>query len=298
MEKIILKATDGYELDVHIFKAKKPKAVIQIIHGMEEHQERYEPFINYLVQNDFSVVSSNMRGHGENAPILGYFSDKNGYKLLISDQLLITNYIKQYFIGVPICIFAHSMGTIITRVILQKNSNDYSKIILAGYPNYQAATGLGIFVSNIIKFFRGAKYKSKLINKLSLEAFNKNIKHPKTKVDWICANEETIKKYLADPLCGIGFTVSAFKDLFILVKLMHKVKNYKNVNAALPIMLLRGENDPCVGGNKGSADSINTLKKAGFTNLTDKCYEGMRHEIINEKQNDIVYADALNFYNK
>lgn len=298
MEKIVLKATDGYELDVHVFKVEKPKAVVQLIHGMEEHQERYENFVKFLNENGFSVVTSNMRGHGENAPTLGYFKDKGGYKLLISDELTITNYIKQNFEGVPIYIFAHSMGTIITRVLLQENSGLYSKVVLSGYPNYQAATGIGILLTNVIKFFKGAKYKSKLVNKLSVGSFNKQIKNPKTSVDWVCANEETVKNYIADPLCGFGFTVSAFNDLFNLVKLMHQPKRYVNVNTSLPFLLLRGANDPCVGGEKGSANSINTLKKAGFANINAKVYNGMRHEILNETKNALVYADALSFYNK
>lgn len=137
MEKIFLNSKDGYKLDVHIFKVENPKAVIQIIHGMEEHQERYENFIEELNKNGFAVVSSDMRGHGSSAEDLGYFKEKGGYKELIEDQKVITNFIKEEFKGLTIYIFAHSMGTIITRVLLQDNSKEYKKIVLSGYPNYQ-----------------------------------------------------------------------------------------------------------------------------------------------------------------
>lgn len=43
MKKEFLKANDNYELELHIFEVKNPKAIIQLIHGMEEHQSRYEP---------------------------------------------------------------------------------------------------------------------------------------------------------------------------------------------------------------------------------------------------------------
>ena len=86
MEKIILNSIDGYKLDIHVFDTNTPKAVIQIIHGMEEHQERYEVLARFLNDNGFSVVSSNMRGHGQNAEILGYFKEKDGYKELIEDK--------------------------------------------------------------------------------------------------------------------------------------------------------------------------------------------------------------------
>ncbi len=295
MEKKILTATDGYQLDVHVFAVEKARAVVQLVHGMEEHQERYEDFIAYLNQQGFSVVSSNMRGHGENAPVLGYFKEHGGDKQLIADQVTITDFIKSNFAGLPIYIFAHSMGTIITRVLLQAHSADYAKVVLSGFPNYQKATGMGILVANLCQFFRGGKYKSKFIKNLSVGAFNKKIKNPQTDVDWVCANEDSVKQYIADPLCGIGFTCAAFGDLFRLVKTMHKAKNYRNVNQAMPILLLRGSDDPCVGGEKGSTDSIKILQKAGFKNLTTKVYQGMRHEILNEKDKQTVYQDVSVF---
>lgn len=268
---------------------------MQIIHGMEEHQERYEKFIKVLNENGFSVVSSDMRGHGISAEFLGYFKDKKGYIELIEDQKSITKFIKERFKGRDIYIFAHSMGTIITRVLLQKNSKDYRKIILSGYPYYQSGAHFGIIIANIIKAFKGPKYKSKLLSKLSVGAFNKFIKSPKTKCDWISHNEENIKEYINDPYCGIGFTCSAYNDLFHLVILMHKCKLYSNVNKNLEILLLRGLDDPCVGGDKGANDSYEILKKAGFNIIKTIDYPNMRHEILAEKDNKTVYNDSINF---
>lgn len=296
MQEVILDATDGYKLCLHVFVVQNAKAVIQLVHGMEEHQERYEPFIEFLNSNGFSVVSSDMRGHGKNAPTLGFFANKGGHKLLVADQMLITNYIKSQFASLPIYIFAHSMGTIITRVLLQNNSQNYSKVVLSGYPCWQLATSFGIFVCNVAKTFRGAKGKSKLIDKLSVGAFNKKIKNPQTNVDWISANEQNIQNYLADPLCGVGFTCSAFGDLFKLVRLMHKPKLYKNVNSSLQLLLLRGQDDPCVGGEKGATDSKRVLAKAGFKDILANSYPNMRHEILNEVENQIVYQDVLEFF--
>ncbi len=298
MEKLFLDARDGYKLDVHVFEIKKAKAVVQIIHGMEEHQERYEPFIEFLNKNGFSVVSSDMRGHGNNAKDLGYFKDKNGYKELIADQVAVTEFIKTRFADLPVYIFAHSMGTIITRVLLQEHSENYAKVVLSGYPNYQKGTGTGIFLANLVKAFHGPKYKSKTIRKLSIGFFNNKIKNAKTEVDWICHNEETVQNYLNDPLCGFCFTCSAFNDLFNLVKLMHQPKRYKNVNKDMSLLMLRGVDDPCTGGEKGAKDSRDTLLKSGFSKLSFIDYANMRHEILNEKDRQLVYDDTLKFFNK
>lgn len=285
----------GYKLDVHIFEVENAKAVVQIIHGMEEHQGRYEKFVKFLNENGFSVVSSDMRGHGTSAEFLGYFKDKKGYIELIEDEKSITKFIKERFKNLDIYIFAHSMGTIITRVLLQENSKDYKKVVLSGYPYYQIGAHFGIIVANIIKVFKGAKYKSKLLSKLSVGAFNKVIKKPKTKCDWISHNEENIKEYINDPYCGIGFTCSAYNDLFHLVILMHKYKLYNNVNKDLELLLLRGLDDPCVGGDKGAKDSYEILKKAGFNKIKTIDYPNMRHEILAEKDNLKVYHDVIDF---
>ncbi|MCM1273384.1 MAG: alpha/beta hydrolase [Clostridium sp.] len=296
MEKRLIKARDGYELELHIFEVEHAKAVVQIVHGMEEHQERYEPFVKFLNENHFSVVSSDMRGHGKNAKDLGFFKDEKGYVELVKDQKLITAFIKKRFPKCPVYIFAHSMGTITTRVLLQRESGSYEKVILSGYPNYHKGTYFGIILADGIKRLRGAKYKSKLVNSLSIGAFNKNIKNPKTDTDWICYNEDTVRDFIDDPYCGFGFTCSGFSDLFNLVIMMHKKELYQNVNGDLPLLLLRGLDDPCVGGEKGAEDSRRVLSEAGFHNMQYIDYPDMRHEILNEVGNRKVYDDILKFY--
>ena len=61
MENIVLKASDGYALSLAVFESEHPRGYIQIIHGMEEHKERYEAFAEQLRQVGFTVVTSDMR---------------------------------------------------------------------------------------------------------------------------------------------------------------------------------------------------------------------------------------------
>ncbi len=296
MKKKFIRARDGYNLELHIFETENSKAVVQVIHGMEEHQERYENFIKFLNENSFSVVSSDMRGHGKSCKELGFFKEEKGYIELIEDQKTITKFINENFPNLPIYIFAHSMGTIITRVLLQNNSKDYEKVVLSGYPNFQRVAYTGIFLTNVLSAIHGPKYKSKFISYLSVDTFNHAIKNPKTKYDWICFNEDNVKSYIDDPYCGIGFTCSAYRDLFNLVIMMHKSKLYNNVNSNMEFLLLRGLDDPCVGGNNGANDSYKVLSNAGFNKIQRIDYENMRHEILAEKDNQKVYNDVVNFY--
>ncbi|HBA37261.1 MAG TPA: hypothetical protein DCY94_00930 [Firmicutes bacterium] len=296
MESIFIDAEDGYKLDVHIFEIENPRAVVQVIHGMEEHQGRYEKFAHFLNENGFTVVTSDMRGHGSNAKDLGFFKDKDGYKELIEDQKIITKYIKTRYQNISTYIFAHSMGAIITRVLLQDSSQNYDKVILSGYPNYQAGAYAGILVANAIKLIKGPKYKSSLLTKLSIGQFNRTLKSPETDLDWISYSKENIESYSKDPICGKGFTCEAYADLFRLNILMHSKRRYKNVNSKLKLLLICGQDDPCTGGAKGQSDSKSILKCVGFDKIATVTYPNMRHEILNEDDKKEVYRDILNFY--
>ena len=294
MKNITLKAIDNYELSLAVYEAKNAKGYVQIIHGMQEHKERYEYFANKLLENGYTVVVSDTRGHGYNAPILGYTAEKNGNKLILEDQKLITEYIKNTYQIDKVILFGHSMGSIVARNLLQTETNNYSCVVLSGYPNYQSAVKLGLLIAKVIRKIKGGKYYSKLLTNLSVGSFNKKIKNPKTKVDWLSVNEDNVEEYINDPYSGHKFLTSSFIDLFQLMVNMNKVSNYKNVKS-IPLLLLRGMEDPCTGGDKGSFNSIKTMSKAGLRNITELKYDNMRHEILNEKDKDLVIKDILNF---
>ena len=298
MEKVFLDAAEGYKLSLAVFPVAKPKAVLQMVHGMQEHKERYYPFIEYLNKNGYAVVISDMRGHGEDAPLLGHIADNKGEQILIEDQNKIYQYIKGRFKDVPVYLFGHSMGTIIVRVLMQDNGTKYSKVALSGYVNPNPVAGMGKFLTKCITVFKGPKGHSKMITNLAVGQFNKAIENPRTPLDWLSYNEKNVDKYIADPLCGVEFTVGSYCALFHLLNQMGKDKDYKEVNDNLPILLISGKDDPCTGSDKGREDSKEVLTKAGFKDISVITYENMRHEILNENEKEKVYEDILNFFEK
>lgn len=300
MESVKLTARDGYCLSLSVFEAIPSRGHIQLLHGMEEHKERYDGFAESLCQEGFTVVVSDMRGHGQDAPELGFFKEKDGDAYLLSDQKQITSYIKERFGVERVSLYAHSMGTIIARDLMQTQSADYEKVVLAGYPTCpgKEALELGFTLTKIIEKVRGPKYHSKLVEDLAVGVFNKEIPNPKTAVDWICSDEKIVQQYLEDPYCGHGFSVSAFHDLFTLVARMADIGNYTDVQTELPILMLRGAGDPATGFEKGEKESVEMLKKAGFVNIRTITYDNMRHEILNEREHEKVYADVIAFYSE
>ena len=297
-EEMTLPSKDGYELSLKIYEAADPKAVVKCIHGMEEYQDRYRPFAEFLQEAGYTVVTADLRGHGKNAPFLSHIADQDGHLRLLEDEEVILDMIHERWAGVPVILFAHSMGTIIARVFLQKWSREFRKAVLSGYPNPNGAAVAGIVLTDVLSSIKGGKGYSKLVDDMVLGPFSKAVPDAKTPQDWLSVNPDNVERYREDPLCGARFTLGSYSALFHLISLMDKPEKYEEVWKELPILLISGADDPCTGGEKGRNDSADRLKKAGFRELETVTLDGMRHEILNETKKDEVYQRILDFLNK
>lgn len=297
-QALTLPAKDGYQLSLRIYEADSPKAVVKLIHGMEEYQDRYQEFAEFLQGNGYTAVTANLRGHGPDAPFLSHVADEDGDARLLEDEEVILEEIRKRWPETPVILFGHSMGTIIARAFLQARSRDFRKAVLSGYPNPNPAAGAGFALTKIIAAFKGAKGYSRLVDNMVLGPFSKAVPDAKSPLDWLSVNPENVERYAEDPLCGARFTLGSYQALFGLIKRMNNSKAYTDVQEDLPILLISGLWDPCTGGEKGRKDSENVLRKAGFRNLEVETMDGMRHEILNEKDRQAVYDKILTFLEK
>ena len=299
MKQIILKGRENASLYLNVYEITNPVAIVQVMHGMEEHQGRYKELAEKLNLAGMSVVTSDMRGHGENCPKedLGFFGYKNGAQNLIDDQKQITEYIQKTYPGIPVYIFAHSMGTITCRNVLQTNDDKYQKVILSGLPFHQKAAYFGVPLANLICLIKGAKTHGHFLKKMTTGGFNKKVTSPKTKLDWLSYNPSNVQTYLLDPLCGFSFTNAGYRDLIKLTANMDKKRKYQVKNKNLKIAAFVGEDDPCTGFKKGTDKSVDFLRKLGY-DVEIHRFAHMRHEILNEDNKEDVFSDIIDFYLK
>lgn len=289
MKEIGIKASDGLELSCIVSIVDNSKACIQIVHGMVEHKERYIPFIGELNQAGYSVIISDNRGHGKSVNeeyVLGHIGTP---EQMVEDQFAVTAYIRQQM-KQPIYMFAHSMGSLIARNYLMKHDNEIEKLILCGTVQYNTGVGLGIALSKLICKISGKTKYSKL-----LYAFSNNMSF-KDDVSWISYSQENIKEYQSDPLCSFKFDAYGNLNLFKMDKNLKKYKKYEIKNQKLKILSISGKDDRTTGGTKGVRRSMEHLKRIGYRNVSFIEYEKMKHEILNEENNDIVIKDVLSFY--
>lgn len=286
---------DKLELEVAIIEPSvKPKGVVQISHGMSEHKERYFDFMNYLAENGYVCVIHDHRGHGRSVKQkqdLGYFYTED-INYIIDDLHQVTRYIKQKYPDLKIYLFSHSMGTLVSRNYLKKYDNDIEKIILCGPPTENKMAGLGIFLA---KLFPNKNKINVFLNNLTFRNYNKN---NDTENSWICSNKDNVNKYNKDELCGYIFTTNGFINLYKLMKEAYNKNGWGMQNSDLNILVIAGEDDPVIQSKEKFNGLIEFLKQCGYKNIKSKMYEGKRHELINEKDNRIVYEDILNFIEK
>lgn len=281
------------------YKIYKPegtvKSVVFCVHGMQEHKMRYDELANFFTKHQYACVTYDLPGHGETAgnDNQGYFSDEDGWNTLVGSAVEIAKIAKEEFEDVPLIYFGHSMGTLIGRVFLQKNDSLIDGCILSGVPTYQSACKLGIILANLVVKQKGKKGHSKLLETLATGSFNKAIENPETNVDWLSYNQNNVREYIEDEWCGIPFTNQGYLDLFSLMKQMGDISQYQCTNPNLPIYVFAGEDDPCIGGQKGFLKSIQLLKNAGYRQIDTKLFEHMRHETLHEDDSKVVMKAAV-----
>ncbi len=304
-ETFTFKGADGKELFAHKWLPENAsenseiKAVIQISHGMAEHSARYKHFAEKLTANNIGVYANDHRGHGQTAGTienLGYFSDNNGWDLVVSDLNQLTGVIKNNHPNIPVFLFGHSMGSFLCRDYMFSFKDNISGVILSATASDPGLLGyVGIIISKIESMVRGKKAQSPFLDNLSFGNFNKAFKPNRTKFDWLSRDKAEVDKYLNDPFCGTIFKAGFFTDLLKGIKKINTLSNIHNIPKDLPVYLFSGSDDPVGDFTKGVQKVYKSYEKAGMNNLSIKLYENGRHEMLNEINRDTVYADIINW---
>lgn len=281
--------------DANVTAGGKPRAVLQIIHGMAEYAERYEKFAERLTAEGFAVVGEDHLGHGKTVPAggtFGYFCDDDPATVVVEDVHRLTVMTKKRYPGVPYFILGHSMGSFILRSCMAKYGADIQGAVVMGTGNTpKAALSYIRFVTSLQKFFTGGKHKSGLLDWMAFGGFNKRIPDCKTKFDWLSRDEENVAAYEADALCGFTFTVNGFETLFELIRRAASPENIAKIPVSLPVLLQSGTDDPVGWYTKGVEAVRDAYLRAGLTDVECIFYEGDRHEILNEADGGRVMDD-------
>lgn len=299
-----------------------PWGIVQLVHGMAEHIDRYNDFAQFLAARGLVVVGHDHIGHGKSAEsldALGVMPLKGGAEVLVSDAHNVRRVVQPCYEAlygaIPYVMFGHSMGSFVVRCYLARynalgNSTEFDNAQLAnaeldkaqlagavicGTGNQPLALSyLGRSVARILGAIEGAECKSALLEDLIIGSFALPFAEEPSRNAWISSDPAVVAAYDADPLSGAMFSAGGFATLTDLSAQAALPQTY-DISPELPLLFIAGEKDSVGGFGKGVIQVADAYRKAGSHEVEVRIYPGMRHEVLNEPGNYRVYNDVLDW---
>jgi alpha-beta hydrolase superfamily lysophospholipase len=286
----------GATLNCYSKRAAGPaRGVVQVNHGLAEHAARYARFAEFLAVRGFHTYAHDHHGHGftkaADAP-QGIFARANGADKVVEDVAAVHELIAKEHPGLPVIAFGHSMGALVTLNFVLKHS---ARIRAAAIWNGNFSAGLlgraALAVLAWERFRLGSDMPSRIMPKLTFQAWAKQVPNARTAFDWLSRDPAEVDKYIADPLCGWDASVSLWRDVFTFIFRGAENRNFAGVRRDLPFDLVGGGRDPQAGNGKTVLDLDRQLRAMGFSEVETIIYPENRHEGLNELNRDEVMAD-------
>ena len=273
-----------------------PIGILQVIHGLGEHQGRYVSFARFLAENGFAVYTSDLPGHGPAAAETGSLGcfPRGGWLQAAEGQHALLERVKELWPGKPVFLFGHSMGSFLARSCLILWPGGLQGCILCGTGHLaRPLVAAGSAAAEVTAKLRGEGSTSEFLRKMAFGSYNQRIPEAASPNAWICRDEAVVTAYDADPLCGLTPSSGLIREMMRGIRLITDPAKQKRMDPELPVLFISGEEDPVGEYGAGVRRALESFRKAGMKRAELKLYPGDRHELINELDRDAVWGDIL-----
>ncbi|UDF12140.1 alpha/beta hydrolase [Antiquaquibacter oligotrophicus] len=263
----------GVTIHYYVWKAAKPKAVVQLLHGLGEHALRYEQLAGELVNAGYSVYADDHRGHGRtgmeqwrnDATKLGRLG-VGGMRATIAAIEQLTGIARAENPDIPLIALGQSWGSLMLQKMLDEHPRDYDAVVLTG-----------------------TAYRT--LTDMNSGDLNKHHKHlGTTGYEWLSRDPAVAEAFVADPLT---FYAAAAKLFGLVDGLRLLGRPAKNLERDVPVLILTGSEDS-LGGEKSIAKLARAyVQRSGLTDVTAIVYPDARHEVFRETNRDEVVSDLI-----
>lgn len=264
-----IRTSDGIELRYKTDLIDDPKAIVLINHGFAEHLDRYDFISGRLNDGGYSVYRYDLRGHGRTRSKKG---DIESFEEFAEDAQTMVNLIKEENKGKEVYMLGHSMGGFVSCLYALNYPDELAGQILSGpaVDRLPKAQGInGVFL----------KYMSPLLGGLDF---------PNIIADDICSVDQVVEDFKNDPLV-LKKTTIRFLDQFLLKGTDYILGRIENYN--YPCLICHGGDDIIV-----PVDiSRSFYDEIGSEDKTIKVYDGLYHEILNEREKYEVARDMVDW---
>ena len=283
------------------------RASLLIVHGMSEHSGRYAKFAQFLANHGILVLTYDQLGHGQTVKDkyeLGFIDEKHPVQALCKDVVITADALKAkaHELGkgdIPHFIMGHSMGSFVVRAVLAHHARSFAGAIIMGTGNsFGVLNRLVMSGFGVLNFLNAKKPNLGFATALNQYLLNQ-IRSPiwASPFAWLSENQDNIKAFEADPLCGFPFSNNGFLALQGLIRRACRQSWYGFMSDDYPLLLVSGKDDPVGHMGQDIEHLTHQLQQAGKTNITVHLYPNMRHEPLQETHADMVYQDILRWFN-
>ncbi len=295
-------ASDG--VNIHCYRwetpTRSPKAFIHLAHGMGEHAARYDWTAQKLTAAGYAVTANDHRAHGHTAEMLGDFGP-NGWHRTLEDLHEILLARKAENPDIPLILFGHSMGSMMSQQYIARFGKTLDAVILSGSPGAGNRFQMWL-VHSIARFERwrlGGQNESALLQTLLFGNSNKNFdsEPESTGYEWLSRDRQQVQAYIDDPLCGFVPCPRSICDLFEAERANWRPDAVGSIPTDLPVYLFSGTADP-VHNELKNINRLLGLYRAHGLRVTTHFYPNGRHEMLNEINREEVIEDLLNWLGK
>ncbi|GLJ12268.1 hypothetical protein SUGI_0187790 [Cryptomeria japonica] len=248
------------------------KALVIILHGLNEHSGRYTRFARQLNSCGYKIYGMDWIGHGGSDGLHGYVPSLDQ---VVEGTKMFLQKVRSENPGVPCFLFGHSTGgAIILKAALDPNVKKMVRGIITTSPALRVWTSHPIFVV-IAPFF------SLVLPRYQFNGANKRgtaVSHDP---------EALIAKY-SDPLVYTGpIRVRTGCEVLRICSFLQQ--NMKRVT--VPFLVLHGTADTVT----DPTASQDLYDQAASRHKAIKLYEGLFHDLLFEPERDEIVSDILDW---
>ncbi|MBB6522886.1 alpha/beta fold hydrolase [Pseudoteredinibacter isoporae] len=280
------------------WRIEKPKAIVQLAHGMGEHIGRYDGFARFLNAQGYSVYGADHRGHGKSSIPSSYgHMGKKGWEGCLDDMAEIADKAREQNPDIPLFLFGHSMGAALSQQLITDIEIPYDGVILSGSPGFVSPllAKLGRAVSRFESWRRTDAGNSGVLKALVFDGNNKAFKNDgDSGYEWLSRDEAQVQAYVDDPACGFVLSNGSMAEFFNGLLEGQKAEAVRAIPTSMAMLILSGSADPVHQDTKNLRTMRLAYEQQGL-NPDYTLYRGGRHEMLNESNSEQVYSDILSW---
>ncbi len=243
------------------------RGVVVITHGIRDYALRYQRFADQLSKQGFAVFAQDLRGHAHSG---GERQRFDSMARMVQDTDMIVNEAKQRYPNVPLYVYGHSLGGLITTRYSLDHADKLSGVILSGaaLKRPHSVSGFSAGLAQIVALVApGLK-----VVQVDDSEFSKD----KAVMAALAIDPMVSRDKL--PAATAAATLKAIADA-----------QERMTQLKLPLLVMYG-----------TADSVNPIEgsqtfvqSVASKDKTLKTYPGVYHDMLNEPERDQIAADIL-----